>query len=221
MNTEQRKKNKKTQKSGGHLKAELYLKIPYHILNISKLRLAEKVLLAHIYSFGEKGCWQSNETLATMFMVSTRTITQYISRLLKKDLVQIKCSKGYYRTIRAKSHPEVKTAAQLCYRGKRIEKSANSHSKNLHTDCAKNSHRLGRNLLTTNNNTIKENNKETTATPSPPLPKGAPALLTERRKQTQAEIEQFKRNFGKKKFQPMTEKEFQRRKQSQIKVLLG
>jgi len=35
---------------------ERYLKIPYHILNIKRLGLSEKVLLAHIYSFGEKGC---------------------------------------------------------------------------------------------------------------------------------------------------------------------
>jgi hypothetical protein len=37
---------------------ELYLKVPYHILNIPSLGLCEKALLAHIYSFGEKGCCQ-------------------------------------------------------------------------------------------------------------------------------------------------------------------
>jgi len=159
-----------------------------------------------------------------MLMLSTRTITQYIARLLKKDLVQIKCSKGYYRTIWAKSHPDVEAAAQLWYRGKKIEKSADSHSKNQRSDCEKNCHRLGRNPLTTNNTIIKENNKRTTATPSP-LPAGgqAPALLTERKKAADAHIQKFLRDFGarKKKFQPMAEQEFQRRKQALLKALQG
>ena len=53
--------------AGGKKTTERYLKIPYHILNIAELGLSEKVLLAHIYSFGDKGCWQSNATLADIF----------------------------------------------------------------------------------------------------------------------------------------------------------
>ena len=60
---------------------ELYLKIPYHILNIAEIGLSEKVLLAHFYSFGVKGCWQSNATLAKMFMASPVTISRWISQL--------------------------------------------------------------------------------------------------------------------------------------------
>jgi len=44
----------KNQTNGKNKPKELYLKIPYHILNIPGLGLCEKVLLAHIYSFGEK-----------------------------------------------------------------------------------------------------------------------------------------------------------------------
>ena len=43
---------------------ERYLKIPYHILNLPGLGLSEKVLLAHIHSYGAKRCWESNATLA-------------------------------------------------------------------------------------------------------------------------------------------------------------
>jgi hypothetical protein len=34
---------------------ERYLKVPYHILNLTSIGLCEKLLLAHFYSFGEKG----------------------------------------------------------------------------------------------------------------------------------------------------------------------
>jgi len=78
---------------------ELYLKIPYHILNIPSLGLPEKVLLAHIYSFGEKGCWQSNATLGKMFFVDGRTISRWLARLKKNALVLWVHPKGRCRTI--------------------------------------------------------------------------------------------------------------------------
>jgi len=137
--------------------------------------------------------------------------------------VQIKCPKGYYRTIYAKSHPLVKTAAQLYYRGKKIENSANPQGKNLQNQCAKDRHRLGINSLTINNNTIKENNIKTTATPSPPPCKGAPALLVERDKQADAAIKHFIQNFGreKKKRKPLSPGEFEQRRAAQIKALFA
>ncbi|RKY24114.1 MAG: hypothetical protein DRP62_04505, partial [Planctomycetota bacterium] len=62
---------------------ERYLAIPYHILNLSDIGLCQKVLLAHIYSFGQKGCWQSNKTLAEIFMVSAKTTSRWISTIHK------------------------------------------------------------------------------------------------------------------------------------------
>jgi len=107
--------DKKTQK-------EHYLKIPNHILNLRQIGLCEKVLLAHIYSFGEKGCWQSNATLAEIFFVSSRTVTRWLRNIIRANIVQIKSSKGYFRTIWARSHPDVQKAAQLYYRGKKVPK---------------------------------------------------------------------------------------------------
>jgi len=103
---------------------ELYLKIPYHILNIPGLGLCEKVLLANIYSFGEKGCWQSNATLGAMFFVEGRTISRWLAQLKKNGLVLWVHPKGRYRTIWAKSNPKVKTAAALSYMGEQISKEA-------------------------------------------------------------------------------------------------
>ncbi len=219
---EKRQKTKKH--SAGRPKSELYLKIPYHILNIPKLRPAEKVLLAHIYSFGAKGCWQSNETLATMFMITPRTITKYIANLQKKGLVQIDCPKGYYRKIHAKSHPDVKAGSQFKYKCKEVEKSSNLHRTKQRGQCAKERFRLSKKLLPTNNKTIKETIREIGATPTPAHPKGAPALLVERERKAGEEIQKFMKSFGrgkKKKYQPISEKEFQKRKEVQKKALLG
>jgi len=118
---------------------EPYLKIPAHILNPSQIGLCEKALLAYIYSFGVKGCWQNNEMLAQIFMVSQRTIERWLAAI--KQFVFVRNGKGDYRTIWAKSHPQVASA--------------------------KNGVRVRQNCRTTINNTITENNKRTIASPSP------------------------------------------------------
>ena len=157
---------------------ELYLKLPYHILNLRGLGLSEKMLLAHIYSFGDKGCWQSNKTLADIFMVSPRTISIWISNLAKADLIWKKSPKGYYRTLWARSHPEVREATKLWYRNQRIPnpdgavksdcaKSYIDQRKNMHSQCAKSGIRLCKNLRTTNKKTKKETIAETIASSSP------------------------------------------------------
>ena len=51
---------KKSKTTGNAKPKGLYLKIPYHILNIRDLGLAEKVLLAHSYSFGNIGSINAN-----------------------------------------------------------------------------------------------------------------------------------------------------------------
>jgi len=196
-------------------KTELYLKVPYKILNISGISLAEKLLLAHIYSFGAKGCWQSNKTLAEMFMVSVASIKRWLSSLGK--YISVKNPKGYYRTIWAKSHPEVKKSVS------RWVKNEPHVAQKCASDRVKNELPLARKCATTNNKTIKENYKRNTATPSPPLPKGAPALLSQRGEDADEKIQHFVKNFGreKKKFKPMPEEQFQKRKQAQMKALLG
>jgi DNA-binding MarR family transcriptional regulator len=86
---------------------EPYLKISYRIFNITKLKIPEKVLLAHIYSFGEKGCWEGNETIGKIFFVSARTVSRWIETLKKTGLILWLHPKGRYRTIWAKTNPKV------------------------------------------------------------------------------------------------------------------
>ena len=90
---------------------EPYLKVPAHILNLPHLGLSEKALLAHIYSFGPRGCWQSNATLARLFQTSDRTISRWLAALLRANLLLAKNPKGYYRTLWVLSHPDVKKIA--------------------------------------------------------------------------------------------------------------
>ena len=135
---------------------ELYLKIPYHILNLRGVGLSEKVLLAHIYSFGVKGCWQSNATLAEIFMTSTRTISLWLGHIVQAELVQIKSPKGYYRTIWAKSHPEVRSATHLHYRQKKTSKTGPEQNEDVAGHCAKNCAQDRQNCALTAQNLVIE-----------------------------------------------------------------
>lgn len=229
-------KKKKTEEKG---KGGLW--IPSHICNIpnSVLDHFGKKVYAHIYSFGEKGCWQSNETIGEIFMVSGRTISRRISAIKEAKLVYVKNPKGYYRTFWAKSHPEVQAAVKLWYKDKEIPKTeaetGPSPSTPLGQDCPTDLDRtgkvtatdgvfpLGQDCPTTNTDTYKETNKKTTATP-PPLPAGgqAPALLEERKKESVSEVEQLKRKFGRvPRRAKMPPAEFEQRRQINKKALLG
>jgi len=213
---------------------ENYLTIPNHILNIRGLGRGEKELLAHIYSFGRKGCWQSNETLGKMFFRSPRTISLWVAHLKKGGHILWLHPKGYYRTLWAKSHPEVISAQSLRYRDGEISKAevisgqANSTPlrKNQPSECAKNCEAtaqkdvfpLRKKLLQTNNTTIRDTTKDTMATPAP-LPAGgqAPALLQDRKVEQQGAIEKFKTRFGsaRKEYKPLPDAEFEQNRQRQ------
>jgi hypothetical protein len=232
--------DKKSMTKGKTKPKELYLKIPYHILNITGIGLCEKVLLAHIYSFGEKGCWQSNATLGKMFFVDGRTISRWLARLKKNALVLWVHPKGRYRTIWAKSHPNVKTAAALSYMGEQIstESVISGHAaailqrqncpgaqdKPVLPTATNQCIQVGQNCPHTNNTTKKDITSKTTAPPSP-LPAGGqtPAVLTERKSQAARSVEDIKKRFGigRKCYQPPSEQEVQNRRQAQLKALLA
>lgn len=202
--------------------ADRYLAIPYHILNLRGIGLCQKVLLAHIYSFNQKGCYQSNKTLADIFMVSPGTISRWIADV--KTHLYTKNPKGYYRTMWAKAHPEVQAAV---VRWHKSDKACPVHSgkseqhvmQKSDRDFGKSKIGLTQRCETTNNNTNKETNKETTA-PLPPMPAGgqAAAVLTDRKRQSLTEIEKFKRSFGRT-GPRLTKEQFEQRRQKIIKAL--
>ena len=189
---------------------EPYLKIPGHILNIPEIGLCEKVLLAHIYSFGAKGCWQSNQTLAEIFMTNTRTIRRWVNKIA--NFICVKNPKGYYRTLWAKSHPEVKAY---------MDRTGQVAGQRASLDMDQNGRRVGRKCPTTINNTITENNERTTASPSP-LPAGgqASATLEHRRCATAEQIERFKARVGRPTaWTPLTQEQFEKRRAEWLAAL--
>lgn len=220
---------------------ENYLKVPNHILNIEGLGKGEKMLFAHIYSFGAQGCWQSNKILGKMFYCSTRTISLWVANLKKGKYVSIKSGKGYFRTMYANSHPEVKEAQTLWYRGRKIPKPSRQNEqakpfrlrKNLPSKCAKSCEvsakksvfLVRKEPLTTNNTTTKETNGNNAKMLSPLSVGGQdPALLQDRKTEQQAKIVQFKKNFGrydKPGAMGTTLASQEQRKQAQIRDLLG
>ncbi len=219
---------------------ENYLKIPNSILNISGLNLSKKNLLAHIYSFGVKGCWQSNATLGTMFFVEGRTISTWVSDLKKAGEILWVHPKGRYRTLWAKRHPDVKAATSLLYMGEEISKEAviTGHAteillrrnlrggieENFLPTTKKDCIQVGRNLPHTNNTTKKDTISETTATPLP-LPAGgqASALLADRKAETISGIERWKKSFGldSRRRLKLTDAEFEASRQNNRRALLA
>jgi hypothetical protein len=204
--------------------------MPNEIRNISRSVLDNlgKELLAHIYSFGEKGCYQSNETMSRIFMVSTRTISRKITAMKKANLLYVKSPKGYYRTLWVKNHPEVRAAVKLWYRDKQIPKKQFETGQDCPTDLDKTGEvtatngvfPLGQNCPTTNTETEKE-----TKIVDMPLPAGGQVsqLLEDRKDGVMRQVKQLKRNFGNgsRRSSKLTPVEFEQRKQAQLKTLFG
>lgn len=82
---------------------------------------------------------------------------------------------------------------------------------------------LRKKLLHTNNTTKKDTIKDT-ATPAPlPAAGQASALLDDRKKESQAKLEQLKQTFGfdKRRASKPTPEQFEQNRRRQLKVLLG
>ena len=192
---------------------EHYLKVPYSILNMRQIGPAEKLLLAHIHSYGTKGCWESNETLGTRFFATPRTITSWIGSLKRAGCILWLHPKGRYRTLWSWLHPDVKAATMLPYMKREIPKAAVAggqaktallgrnlpgSSEGGFQATAKNGVvEVGRNFPHTKNTTTRDTTRMTIATP-PPLPAGgqAPALLEDRQAEAVAQLEELKRSIG-------------------------
>jgi hypothetical protein len=182
---------------------EPYLKIPDHILSIRDLGPGEKMLLAHIRSFGAKGCWQSNQTLAEILVVSVPMIRRWLQAI--KTYIYIKNPKGYYRTIWAKE----------------LLKGEQGPAQKCSSDLRKSVNRLAHGCATTINNTIKENNERTIASPTP-LPVGQASATLAHRSQVAAEgLEKFKAHFGRAavSWTPLTQEQFANRRAEQLAAL--
>lgn len=211
---------------------ERYLKIPYHILNIGGLGLNEKVLLAYIYGFGEAGCWQSNAVIAKVFSTNTRTVRRWIKRIHK--YITIKCPHGYYRTLWANSHPDVREGQKKWVQAEQLRKARSRHKTSTvvgqnrptkvdrigQVSRTNQAVERGQNCPTINNHIKKEITEETTAPPSPSPAVGAvSAVLEDRKVSAMKDIEKFKKTFGRKEYTPLTEQQFAKKRDAQLRAL--
>jgi len=193
--------------------------IPNKILNIPRNDIKElgKMVFAHIYSFGKKGCWQSNNTIAKMFQVSDRAITKVISDMKEADLVHIKNPKGYFRTIWAKNHPDVIKAVKVWHTsGKDRKKLLSKLAENGKMTTQNIEAGLGKEHPTTNKGTKKETKAVTL-----PLPAGGQAsqLLKDRQSEYIVDIGKFASGFGKPPKTTMSTAKFEQQRQINLKRL--
>ena len=183
---------------------ERYLKVPFHILNHPGLNDGERWLLAWLYSFGGRGCWQSNEQLSEVLYANPRSITRRIAKLDRLNLLHMRAPKSAYRCIWVKSHPEVEAAAAAWGKVQHGQKCPSNIDKNVQVDrqkcpgnidkkCSQHGQKCPPTIRD-----YKSTIKETTAPPSPLPARGqAQAVLEHRQEQQQASTKKFMTEFGK------------------------
>lgn len=91
-----------TEKEKKETSREPHLKIPYRIIQLLDIGTDEKLLLAHFYTFAQRGCAQTDQTLAGIFMTHSYKIAQYIRNLQK--FIDVKIPPDYRRIIWVKAH---------------------------------------------------------------------------------------------------------------------
>ena len=67
-----------------------------------------KLIFMRIASFGERGCWMTNETLASEFNRTEDTVRRAITGLWKSEAIIVTGWDGHGRKIYAANHPRVK-----------------------------------------------------------------------------------------------------------------
>lgn len=94
--------------------------VPKEFTIVTNLNWGEKMILAHIFSFGTRGCYQCNGTLAKLYGVCDKTISRIVNKLIVDEEIIVKAPRSQYRTLWACSHPQVKAGEPLTYVGKLI-----------------------------------------------------------------------------------------------------
>lgn len=209
---------------------EPYLKIPAHILNLPQISLFEKMPFAYIYSFGAKGCWQSNQTLAQIYMATVPTICKCLNRI--KDFMYVKYPQGQGQKLWSKSHPHVFEAVQSGVKLDQILptnliKSDKVPVQNCTTNLVKSPILINQKCVPTNNHTITDTKKDTIASPSHLPAYGQTPATVQYRIQTAAapEVENFKANFGHahggkaRQWTPLTPQQFEQGRTQQVAAL--
>lgn len=80
-----------------------------------------KLIFMRVASFGERGCWMTNETFSDEFNRSDRTIRRAITSLWEKGDIIVTGWNGHGRKIYATGHPRVKPELMRLYTEYRLK----------------------------------------------------------------------------------------------------
>ena len=196
----------------------LGLWIPQGIVNMRMLTGDEKLLYAYVYSFGERGCWQTDEQIAKALGRSDRTIRRYLANCKKAGLFKVSGARSKYRRMWAEANPKFKLAQRLW---------AEEHGQNCPSRRTNPSFLHGQNCPDTKTITNKTTIKERGGSPSPAEQAHAP--LKDKQQQLEAyrtkeeaiaSIRQLNRSFGRG-VRRQTPAECEKRRQEQKRALLA
>ena len=198
----------------------LGLWIPLKILKMTFLSGDDKIYYAYIYSFGERGCWATDEQIGKALGRGGRSIQRYKANCRKAGLFKVTGEGTPRRRIWALAHPKYKA-----WRKKQAEQ-----LRQIRRGSTTDPSRLPRqNRPTTNKGTNKTTIKERGGSPSPAEQAHAP--LNDKQQQLEAyrtkeetttSIEQLTRNFGRGgRRLKLTDAEFEASRQNNRQALLA
>ena len=200
----------------------LGLWIPQKILKMPFLSGDDKIYYAYVYSFGERGCWATDEQIGKALGRGGRSIQRYKANCRKAGLFKVTGEGTPRRRIWAKDHPKYKA-----WRKKRA-----AQLRQMRRGSTTDPSRLPRqNRPTTNKGTNKTTIKERGGSPSPAEQAHAPLRDKQRqleayctKEETIASIVQLTRNFGRgrrRRTPELTPAEREQRRQEQRRALLA
>ncbi len=180
----------------------------------------EKIYYAYVYSFGERGCWATDEQIGKELGRCVRTVQRYQANCKKAGLLKVIGERSKYRRIWAKDHPKFKAAQKI--QAQQLRQTCQSRATNL-------SELPRQTCPTTNKYTNKSTIKERGGSPSPAQQAHSPLKdkqqkleAFQEREDTMKRVEQLKKSFGSggRRRKP-TPAEFEQRRQAQRRALLA
>lgn len=184
---------------------KLGLWIPRAVQTLPFLSAAEKLLYAYMYSFAERGCWQTDQQIGEALGCCGRTVRRYLANCKKAGLLKVIGEGSKHRRIWAKDNPRFKADQKIW---------AKEH---------------GQSCPGTIKGTNKSTNKERGGSPSPAKGQAhAPRTKEEQleahgaKEQATASIERVKHHLGRGRRTPeLTPAQREESRQRQRKALLA
>jgi len=191
-----------------------YVALLYSILELPGLELRDKVVLAYVHGFGEKGCWAGNAGIAEQLKCSKYAVSRSIAKLKQRGYIVAERPNGPRRKLwsRPFAPAEVINKRSAC---------AEVTLQNPQGNRGKTARSPQRRRCTIINNDKEKDNKEITA-PASPLPAEGQAkpVSAERQKQIDANIAEMNRRIEwRKTYTRISPEQLEQRRNAQLAAL--